>query len=79
MRTTVRLNDDLMRTAKQHALQTDRTLTQLIQEALIRLIESEKSQQSPRVVTLTTFEGDGVQEGVRINSNVNLLEQMDDR
>ncbi|WP_158535164.1 CopG family ribbon-helix-helix protein [Acaryochloris thomasi] len=77
MRTTVRLADDLMREVKQHALKTDRTLTQLIQEALVNLIEREKSQESPRVIELTTFRGDGVQPGVDINSNANLLENMD--
>ncbi|MGB7415453.1 MAG: ribbon-helix-helix protein, CopG family [Thermosynechococcaceae cyanobacterium] len=55
MRTTVRLADDLMHEVKQHALKTDRTLTQLIQEALVSLIEREKSQESPRIIELTTF------------------------
>ena len=77
MRIKVSLDDNLMREAKQHALKTERTLTQLIQDALIVLMEREKGAKSPRVIQLTTFDGDGVHEGININSNANLLENMD--
>lgn len=77
MRTTIRLNDDLLQAAKQHALVTQRTLTQLIQDALLSLIEKERGAASPRVVELPTFRGDGTYPGININSNASLRDHMD--
>lgn len=77
MRTTVRLNEELLRSAKQHALVTKRTLTQLIQDAVIALMERERGAASPRVVTLPTFKGEGTYPGVDINSSATLLDQME--
>lgn len=39
MRTTLNLNDDLIRQAKQRALAEERTLTSVIEDALRRLLE----------------------------------------
>lgn len=77
MRTTIRLNDELLQTAKQHALATQRTLTQLIQDALVSLLEKERSAASPRVVELPTFRGDGTYPGIDINSNASLRDRME--
>ncbi|MEM8807408.1 MAG: DUF2191 domain-containing protein [Cyanobacteria bacterium P01_G01_bin.38] len=73
MRTTIRLDDELLRTAKQHALATQRTLTQLIQDALVVLLEQEKGAASP----LPTFRGDGTYPGVDINRSASLRDQME--
>lgn len=40
MRTTLNLNDDLVRRAKQRAATEDRTLTSVIEDALRRLLDS---------------------------------------
>ncbi|MEM9162232.1 MAG: DUF2191 domain-containing protein [Cyanobacteria bacterium P01_F01_bin.4] len=77
MRTTIRLNDELLQTAKQHALATQRTLTQLIQDALVVLLEQEKGAASPRTVVLSTFRGDGTYPGVDINRSASLRDQME--
>ncbi|MGI8932654.1 DUF2191 domain-containing protein [Leptolyngbya sp. BC1307] len=77
MRTTIRLNDELLQTAKQHALATQRTLTQLIQDALVSLLEKERSAASPRTVELPTFKGDGTYPGIDINSNASLRDCME--
>jgi hypothetical protein len=77
MRTTIRLNDELLQTAKQHALATQRTLTQLIQDALVSLLEKERGAASPRVVSLPTFKGDGTYPGIDINNNANLRDQIE--
>ena len=77
MRTTIRLNDDLLQEAKQHAISTHRTLTQLIQDALVALLERERATISPRKVKLPTFKGDGVYPGVDINCTSTVLGQMD--
>ena len=51
MRTTLNLNDDLVRKAKQRAAAEDRTLTSVIEDALRRLLaaESAASQEPYRV------------------------------
>jgi predicted transcriptional regulator len=77
MRTTIRLNDELLQTAKQHALATQRTLTQLIQDALVSLLEKERGAASPRTVKLPTFQGDGIYPGIDINSNASLRDRME--
>ncbi len=43
MRTTLNLNDDLVRQAKQRAAAEDRTLTSVIEDALRRLLTAETS------------------------------------
>jgi hypothetical protein len=77
MRTTVRLDDVLLRRAKRHAADTHRTLTQLIADGLLGLMEREQSAQSPRKVKLPVFHGDGVCEGVDINRSISVLERME--
>jgi hypothetical protein len=77
MRTTIRLDDELLGEAKRHALDTNRTLTELIRDALIAMIERERATASPRRVRLKTFKGSGVFEGVDIDNTASLLERMD--
>jgi hypothetical protein len=43
MRTTIRLDDDLLRENKAHALATDRTLTQVIEDALRETLARRRS------------------------------------
>ena len=77
MRTTIRLSDEVFQSAKQHALSTKRTMTQLIQDAVLLLIEQERSASSPRTVALPTFKGDGTLTGIDINNNAALRERME--
>ncbi|MEM8505090.1 MAG: hypothetical protein AAF716_18285 [Cyanobacteria bacterium P01_D01_bin.1] len=77
MRTTVRLSEEVLQSAKQHALSTKRTLTQLIQDAVVLLIEQERGTSSPRTVSLPTFKGDGTYPNIDINSNAALRNCMD--
>ena len=77
MRTTIRLEDELLQMAKQHALNSNRTFTQLVNDALIALIERERAARSPRTISLPTFGGDGIQLGVDMNSSASILEAMD--
>ncbi|MBE9062443.1 hypothetical protein [cf. Phormidesmis sp. LEGE 11477] len=77
MRTTIRLSEEILQSAKQHALSTKRTLTQLIQDAVVLLIERERGASSPRVVSLPTFRGDGTYPNVDVNSNAALRERME--
>ena len=79
MRTTIRLDDDLLEKAKRHALETKRTLTDLIRDALVSTIERERGRTSPRVVRLKTFRGQGLHEGVDLDDSAALLDRMERR
>jgi hypothetical protein len=78
MRTTIRLDDDLLREAKAHALATDRTLTQVIEDALRETLARRRSAAERPPVRLRTFKGSGVQPGVNLDSNAALLDLMDE-
>ena len=47
MRTTLNIDDDLMRTVKKHAVETDRTISAVIETALRSLIEQERRTDQP--------------------------------
>lgn len=66
MRTTLDLDDALLRAAKQRAARDGQTLTSLIEEAL-RMLLDELSERDTvrRDIALPTFGGDGFQIGVR--------------
>jgi hypothetical protein len=77
MRTTIRLNDGLLLQAKHHAASTRRSLTQVIADGLVSLLERERGAQSPRRVQLPVFHGDGTYDGVDTNRSAALLECME--
>lgn len=76
MRTTVRLPPPLMAQAKKLARETDRTLTQVIEDAL-RVAVARQRRPKPRTVSIITFKGNGVQPGVDLDDTSALLDLMD--
>jgi len=77
MRTTVRLDDDLLRQAKALAARTGRTLTAVIEDGLREaLARNRRRQERPRVA-LPTFKGKGLQPGVDLDDTAGLLDIMD--
>lgn len=77
MRTTVRLDDELLAEAKRHAARTGRTLTSLIDEGLREVLaRGERRAPAKRVELLTGGEG-GLRPGVTIDSWTDLLDRMD--
>jgi hypothetical protein len=76
MRTTVRLPPGLMAQAKKLARDTDRTLTQLIEDALREAI-ARRRRQSPRTASFTIVHGNGLQPGVDLDNTAALLDLMD--
>jgi len=78
MRTTIRLDDDLLREAKAYAAATDRTLTRLIEDALRETLARRQARPERRRVRLRTFKGGGLQPGVDLDSNAALLDLMED-
>lgn len=76
MRTTIRLEDELLREAKAHAAATDRTLTKLIEEALREALARRQRPRERPWVRLPTV-GGGPRPGVDLDSNVQLLDLME--
>lgn len=77
MRTTIRLDDELLAQAKQLALETGRTFTAVIEDALREtLARRRQAQQRPRV-QLPTFGGQGLQPGVDLDRSASLLDLME--
>ena len=75
MRTTIRLDDGLLREAKAYAASTDRTLTRLIEDALREALARRK-QRRPRVELPTSGAG-GLQPGVDLDNSAALWDLMD--
>ena len=74
----MRLDDDLLREAKAHAAATERTLTQLIEDALREALARRDRTAEREPVRLRTFKGAGVRPGVNLDSNAALLDLMDE-
>lgn len=77
MRTIIRLDDDLLREAKAYAAATDRTLTQLIDEALREALARRRRPRERPWVRLPTVGGAGPRPGVNLDSNAELLDLME--
>jgi hypothetical protein len=77
MRTTIRLDDQLLRDAKAVAAQTGRTLTEVIEDALRESLSRRKKGGSRKQVILPTFRGNGLLPGVDLDDSAALLDLMD--
>ncbi|HEX5079046.1 MAG TPA: DUF6364 family protein [Geminicoccaceae bacterium] len=77
MRTTIRLDENLLREAKAYAAATDRTLTRLVEDALREALARRDARPVRRRVRLRTFKGCGLQPGVNLDSNAALRDLMD--
>ena len=77
MRTTIRLDDDLLTAAKRHAVETGRTLTAVIEDALRQSLSRRETQPSARA-SLPFGRADAVlQPGVDLDDSASLLELME--
>jgi hypothetical protein len=77
MRTTLRLDDDLLRAAKRYAAQTGRTLTAVVEDALREALARSRRAAKRERVTLPTFRGHGLQPGVDLDDTASLLDLME--
>lgn len=75
MRTTIRLDDALLRRAKAAAAMSGRSLNDLIADALRASLASRPAR--ARVAELPVFSGNGLQPGVDLDDNAALLDLMD--
>ena len=77
MRTTIRLDDDLLREAKRVAAESGKTLTALIADALRETL-ARRARGIPRErIRLITEPGWGLRPGVDIDSSAALLDLME--
>ena len=79
MRTTIRLGDSLFKEVRRLAVESHRTLTAVIEDALKEVVA--RSRQLPRrsKLVLPAFKGRGLQPGVDLDNTASLLDLMDSK
>ena len=77
MRTTIRIDDGLLKDAKRVAAETDRTLTELVEDALREALARRTPPAKRQPATLRTFKGSGLNAGVDLDDSAALLDLMD--
>jgi hypothetical protein len=77
MRTTIRLDDQLLAEAKQLAAQTGQSLTSIIENALREMLSRRRQAAKRTPVQLTTVSGGGLLPGVDLDNSAALLDLMD--
>jgi hypothetical protein len=77
MRTTIRLDENLLKDAKQLAARTGKTLTAVLEEALRDLLRRQQVAERPAKITLPTFGGNGLLPGVDLDDSAALQDIMD--
>ena len=78
MRTTIRLDDDLLVEVKQIAAHSDKTLTSVIEDALREMRARQRKTEERTLVRLTTVSGGGLQPGVDLDDSAALLALMEE-
>ena len=77
MRTTIRIDDQLLKETKQLAAKTGKTLTAIIEDALRETLARQEEGQQRVTVKLPVVEGKGLQAGVDLDDSAALLELME--
>lgn len=77
MRTTIRMDDALLREAKARAARAGRSLNDFIEEAVRLAVLSSPSANAAPPIPLFTG-GRGVRPGVNLDSSADLLDRMDE-
>jgi predicted transcriptional regulator len=77
MRTTIRIDDQLLLEAKRLAARTGRTLTAVVEDALREVVARQETVGRRVPVRLTTAGAGGILPGVDLDDSAALLELMD--
>lgn len=77
MRTTIRLDDELLTGVKELAVRTGRTLTAVIEDALRETLARHRRRPKPKPIHLKTVGGNGSQAGVDLDNTAELLDLME--
>jgi hypothetical protein len=78
MRTTVRINDDLLKRAKRRSADEGRTLTSLVEEGLALVLTERKQNARQQVILPVSVASGGVLPGVDLNRSCDLEEVMNE-
>ncbi len=76
MRTTIRINDDLLKRAKKYATDEGRTLTSLVEDGLALILSKPKTSRRKRVKLPVSKATGGILPGIDLNSSGDLEEVM---
>ena len=77
MRTTIRLDDELLAEAKRHASENGMTLTAVIEQSLRVMLSSRHSTVLRQAIRLKTAGSGGVLAGVDLDHSASLLSRVD--
>jgi hypothetical protein len=77
MRTTVRIDGQVLAEAKRLAAETGHTLTAVIEESLKETLARRKKSKGSGPVKLTLYGGEGVFPGVDLDDTASLLDSME--
>jgi hypothetical protein len=78
MRTTVSIDDELLKQAKTVAASTGRTLSAVVEDALRLSLRRQPAPTARKPMSLPTFPGRGLQPGVDLDNNAALLDLMEE-
>ena len=78
MRTTVRLQDELLREARCIAAEEQKTLTAIIEQALREMVARRKQQRNRPRVFLPTYPGWGLRPGIDLDQTAGVLDLLDE-
>jgi predicted transcriptional regulator len=73
MRTTINIDDHLLQEAKEVALRTHRSLSEIVEEGMRIFLQKRKSKKTTKKVSLVTFGEGGLQPGVDLDDSAALL------
>ncbi|HZJ47600.1 MAG TPA: CopG family transcriptional regulator [Acidimicrobiia bacterium] len=79
MRTTIRMDDDLLAAVKAEAASSGQTLTAFIEEAAHRQLASRRAATDAPTPDLPVFAGDGLLPGVDLDDSAALRDLMEGR
>ena len=77
MRTTIRLDDQLLEMTKQYALTHGKTFTAIVEDALREKIMSSPAVIKQSSIKLITVSGKGVNPGIDLDDSASLLDIME--
>jgi hypothetical protein len=77
MRTTIRIDDQLLKDAKQLAIRKGKSLTSIIEDSLRESLARQHSSGAHEPVHLVTFRGNGLLPGVDLDDSASLLGWME--
>ena len=77
MRTTIRLDDQLLEKAKQYALSHGTTFTAIVEDALREKLMNRPVYKKKTIIKLKTVKGNGINTGIDLDDTASLIDMME--